>query len=892
MAAMALQDLLSLSGHCVVLMPSDASARQCRDRIARLRGSHDQAFIETVTVVPVDQWLAELWDATFPSKQVLRPIQLLALARDIIESSDFYPENCLNSMAITRQFVDAFQLHAEYQLSDDEDYYRFSTEYQAFYRWRQQMQQQLDTQSALSGQQLPAHLGELLDESGLDLPDHLVLNEGLDLSPAAQAFIHRCAEKTSVSTLAEIFTAELPPRFSAAQQIEQECQAVAAWLREKFAPDAKPEKPLQDSLFAILVPDVKRYRGVLNSVLQRQFYADGLFPNAEKEAREPWLFESSETLLSYPLIMSAWDLISLSSRALPLEQLSRILRSRFVRGWPESRSIRASLDIRWREYLSPETTLRNAISLARRMDADEPSVSDFLHDLAAMLNVMPGRQLPSAWVRFFDQLLLTAGWPNASDDDVVVQQCRRGFSQAMDVFRALDRQLGDIKHDTALAWLQHILSTKRFSVSRDWPCPVRIMEYDDARGLSFDAVWIMGLDDNALPRRVEPSAFLPLELQQQAKYPDSDPGLCLQRDQRLLDSLLRSGPEVHLSHCRENEVGSPLGPCTLLAGYDEDETWLAENQFVARGDMALPAIDTVRAIKPEQRATVRGGTGLFKEYASSPFFAFLKYRLNLREFPVPAEGLDHRVQGILIHDTMQHVWEALKTKVALDACSELQLEALVRASCERALENPELSALRFGESLLSIEKERVITLVCAWMNKNERRRLQDFKVLSTEQLTESELMGIPLRIRMDRIDQIGDKRLVIDYKTGTIDGRSLSVDNLTEPQLPIYVLAQNNAVQQLDGVMLAQLKSPDDLKIHMRSNWANSVLAKKPHASDVDTAEKWQAELEAWSRALQEMAEGILAGNIEHDFSQNHSRGFSAFLLPLLRDLSIEEDAQ
>ncbi|MBW2941144.1 PD-(D/E)XK nuclease family protein [Zhongshania sp. CAU 1632] len=892
MAAMALQDLLSLSGHCVVLMPSDASARQCRDRIARLRGSHDQAFIETVTVVPVDQWLAELWDATFPSKQVLRPIQLLALARDIIESSDFYPENCLNSMAITRQFVDAFQLHAEYLLSDDEDYYRFSTEYQAFYRWRQEMQQQLDRQSALSGQQLPAHLGELLDESGLDLPDHLVLNEGLDLSPAVQAFLHRCAEKTSVSTLAEMFSSALLPRFSAAQQIEQECQAVAAWLRGKFAPEAGPEKSLQDSLFAIVVPDMKRYRGVLNSVLQRQFYVDGLFPNVEKEAREPWLFESSETLLSYPLIMSAWDLISLSSRALPLEQLSRILRSRFVRGWPESRSIRASLDIRWREYLSPETTLRNALGLAHSMEADEPSVSDFLHDLAAMLNVMPGRQLPSAWVRFFDQLLLTAGWPNASDDDVVVQQCRRGFSQAMDVFRALDRQLGDIKHDTALAWLQHILSTKRFSVSRDWPCPVRIMEYDDALGLSFDAVWIMGLDDHALPRRVEPSAFLPLELQQQAKYPDSDPSLCLQRDQRLLDSLLRSGPEVHLSHCRENEVGSPLGPCTLLADYDEDEAWFAENQFVARGDIALPASDAVRAIKSEQRATVRGGTGLFKEYASSPFFAFLKYRLNLREFPVPAEGLDHRVQGILIHDTMQHVWETLKTKAALDACSELQLEALVRTSCERALENPELSALRFGESLLSIEKERVITLVCAWMNKNERRRLQDFTVLSTEQLTESELMGIPLRIRMDRIDQIGDKRLVIDYKTGTIDGRSLSVDNLTEPQLPIYVLAQNNTAQQLDGVMLAQLKSPDDLKIHMRSNWANSVVAKKSRDEDVDTAEKWQAEIEAWSSALQEMAEGILAGNIEHDFSQNHSRGFSAFLLPLLRDLSIEEDAQ
>jgi ATP-dependent helicase/nuclease subunit B len=178
------------------------------------------------------------------------------------------------------------------------------------------------------------------------------------------------------------------------------------------------------------------------------------------------------------------------------------------------------------------------------------------------------------------------------------------------------------------------------------------------------------------------------------------------------------------------------------------------------------------------------------------------------------------------------------------------------------------------------------------MDRNERPRIEDFDVLSTEQLVESELMGIPLRIRMDRVDKIGDKRLVIDYKTGTIDGRSLSVDNLTEPQLPIYVLAQKEGLGKLDGVMLAQLKSPDDLKIHMRSNWASSVVAKKPHSNDVDSPEKWQAELEAWSTALQDMAVGILAGNIEHDFSQNHRRGFNTFLLPLLRDLSIEEDAQ
>ena len=892
MAVMELKELLSFAGHSIILMPSDASARQCRDRIARLRGSHDQAFIETVTVMPVDQWLAELWDATFPAKQVLRPIQLLALAREIIENSEFFPDNCLNSMAITRQFVDAFQLHAQYQLSSDQDYYRFSTEYQAFYHWRQALQEKLDVQSALSAQQLPAQLCDLLEQSALDLPDQLVLSEGLELSPAAQRFIERCADKIAISTLAEDRPSKSVPILCSAPQIQQECEAVAAWLSETFSAEAKAEAAFEHSLFAILVPDMNRYRGVLNNVLQRQFYPNDLFPTQNQEVREPWLFDASETLMSYPLIKAAWDIISLNTRPLPLEQLSRILRSRFVRGWPEARSVRANLDLRWRDRLGPETNLRNALSLAKKIELEDPSVSDFLHELEAMVKAAPATQLPSSWVRFFDQLLLSSAWPNASDDDEIVQQCRRGFSQAMDVFRALDRQLGDISHDTALSWLQHILSTKRFSVSRNWACPVRIMEYDDAIGLQFDAVWIMGLDDSALPRRVEPSAFLPLELQQKSKYAESDPGMCLQRDQKLLSGLLQSAPQLRVSYCRENETGSPLGLCNLLAEYVEENVPVPTERFAAQGVISMPSVDEVRPVDPSQRNGVRGGTGLFKEYASSPFFAFLKYRLNLREFPVAAEGLDHRVQGILIHDTMQYVWETLQNKAALDACSALQLEAVVRKSCERALENPELSVARFGESLLNIEKERVITLVCAWMEKNERARLQDFEVVATEQLVESELMGIPLKIRMDRIDKIGEKRLVIDYKTGTIDGRSLSVDNLTEPQLPIYVLAQKDDAQQLDGVMLAQLKSPDDLKIHMRSNWANSVLAKKPHGNDVDNPEKWQAELEAWSNTLQDMAAGILAGNIEHDFSQNHSRGFSAFLLPLLRDLSVEEDAQ
>ena len=887
-----LAELLTFNGRSVVLMPSDASARQCRERIAQLRGSHDQAFIETITVMPLDQWFAELWDASFPAKQVLRPIQLLALARDIIESSDYFPDNCLNSMAIARQFVDAFQLHAQYRLSSDREYYLFSQEYQAFHHWQQALQAKLDEQQALSAQQLPGALLPMLAEGSLDLPDQLILSTELSLSPAPRHFIEQCAEVLSIKKLTiDGFSAT--PLFQSAAQLEQECEALTAWLGGYLSAEGEHA----NKLLAVLVPDINQYQPVLQAVLQRQLYPSGLFPAADTQTREPWLFDGSETLLSYPLIKSAWDLISLASKALPLEQFSRVLRSRFVRGWPAARSLRAQLDLRWRDRLGPETTLKSALALAKKIEQDEPQVSDFLHDLAAMLKTMPSAQLPSEWVRFFDQLLLSAGWPNADDDDSVVEQCRRGFSQAMDVFRALDRQLGSVSHDRALSWLQHILSTKRFSVSRDWACPVRIMQYDDALGLRFDAVWIMGLDDGALPRRVEPSPFLPLELQQRAGLEDSDPSLCLQRDRALLNSLLASAPLVKISHSRESEVGSPQGPCSLLPQWQDDEQREIGNRYQASGQVLTPASDDVRAIDPAQRDSIRGGTGLFKEYASSPFFAFLKYRLNLREFPQPAEGLDHRVQGILVHDTMQHVWERLKNKAALDALNNVQLEAAVRSCCEQALAGPECSVARFGESLLNIEKERVIRLVCSWLEEKEKQRLQDFEVIAVEQLIETKLAGIPLRLRMDRIDNVGGKHLVIDYKTGSINGRSLNVDSLTEPQLPIYALVQSGDEAKdslhIDGVMLAQLKSPEDLAIHMRSNWANSVIAKRPDKdNDVDSPDKWQAELDAWSTALQGMAEGILAGNIQHDYSQNYGRSFSQFLLPLLRDTVEQEDAE
>lgn len=898
-----LEQLLSLSGNSVLLAVSDASARQWRDKLAELRRQQGAAFVETVAVMPVDQWLAGLWDSSFPDRQVLRPVQLLALARQLIESSELFPRQCLNPLAICRQFVDAFQLFHSYQLSDSREHYLFSTEYQAFYRWQQRLQQRLDEQQALASSQLPAALRGLLDENprALDLPRQLIICEGLELLPAQAAFIQACRQHTelhglqgAVKTRPELLLAQFAKR-------RDECRAVAAALATRL----QASDPAAPPRLAVVCADPQAYRGTLTEALRQQLYPASLLPlqqqDREQPLCEPWLFEGVEKLLGFPLISAAWDLISLSAKSASLEQLSRVLRSRFISGWPQWRSERARLDLHWREQLSAQTSLGQALTAAKTFNKLESPelVADILAPMAqlqAYLQSLPTAQLPSAWVRSFDQLLILLGWPNAELDDAVVVQCRRGFSQAMDVFRAMDRQLGAISHTEAISWLQHILGTKRFSISRNWVSPILIMGIDEALGREFDALFLLGCDDASLPRLSDPSPFLPLSLQQRAGLPGSSPGQQLQSEAATLARLLATAPEVYLSYCGESDegVGQQLSSL-LLPCAEQFRQWpepaSTSSPCLINGKLKTAEQEQVAAVSESERQRLRGGSGLFKEYALSPFFAFAKYRLGLKEFPQPLEGLDHRLQGIVVHNSLQYFWEKTRDKRGLDSLGEQALAERVLACVEQAFKDREVAAWRFPLALIEIERQRVAGLVSSWLIEKEKPRLDHFTVLAVEQARRAELLGIKLNLRLDRIDQVetadGPKRLVIDYKTGSVDGKSLNSDQLSEPQLPIYALVEGES-NPVDGIMLAQLKV-GDLKLHMRSNWANSVIAKRAGSNDVASREAWQNELQAWSTALTDMAGGILSGDIRHDASRDHRRGFSAYLLPLLRGEDLEE---
>src|SRR5690606_10089389 len=102
----------------------------------------------------------------------------------------------------------------------------------------------------------------------------------------------------------------------------------------------------------------------------------------------------------------------------------------------------------------------------------------------------------------------------------------------------------------------------------------------EATGMSFDALWIAGLDDQALPAAPHPNPFLPLSLQREHGMPQSSARREQEFARQLFDGLLCSAPDVICSFAeRDGDAerrasplveslppAEPVEPLTGLAG--------------------------------------------------------------------------------------------------------------------------------------------------------------------------------------------------------------------------------------------------------------------------------------------------------------------------------------
>jgi exodeoxyribonuclease-5 len=154
--------------------------------------------------------------------------------------------------------------------------------------------------------------------------------------------------------------------------------------------------------------------------------------------------------------------------------------------------------------------------------------------------------------------------------------------------------------------------------------------------------------------------------------------------------------------------------------------------------------------------------------------------------PAPTFGLDARVRGSLLHSALEEFWRG-RGLADLQQMDEAARGAEIRRVVAHALmEHDRRAAEPLPPRLRQLEDERLQALLAIWLEVEARRA--PFRVLACEEHHELDIEGLPVRVVIDRIDQLVDGRLVvIDYKSGRNDSVASWADaRIKEPQLPIY----------------------------------------------------------------------------------------------------------
>lgn len=677
--------------------------------------------------------------------------------------------------------------------------------------------------------------------------------------------------------------------------LSAQARAAALWAKETLEADSKAH-------IAIVVANLGQCRGVVERELVRCFEAE-LYQSECERYTLPFNFSAGVPLSSCPIIYDALSLLALARKSWPQADVAQLLSSRFI-GFNES-------DQRLLQDLETKVAVSNLSQIDGQfiqVHADrcakelieveqlEPKLHGRLRKFFELLGLKTKR-LPSQWVDVMLGALDSVNWPGPqgldSHEFQQVEQFYELFAQLAD-FDSLTKPCS-LLH--ALGLLSKICESNHFQPQVP-ASPIQVLGALEAAGLEFSHSWLLGFDQQIWPPKAAPNPLLASEFQRREKMPHASSERELEFCQSLSDFYTVSSTEIWVSYNQVND-DTPAGPSPLfchLPGRD----FMPENQLTAieqcygQQRQLLAREFTQEQLAPPLGASeiqlVRGGSGLIKDQACCPFLAFAKYRLGVKMLEPISIGLSALEKGNLIHDTLAAVWQAIETSeklasLSVDECDEVILSALdqelARFNKARQLQMPVLHWRQ--------ERERIARLIKQWLKLELER--STFKVAEIEQEQQLELAGLPLNLRLDRLDLIESGGLVIDYKTGTTNTNNWLPSKLTEPQLPLYAIARQSAVRPITALAFAQINARE-IKLQGLSESPiaqDGLLSCEQKNRSIKGSlprfpESWPELISAWQEALESLSRDFQRGRCDVHFIDRLQREYAADLRCLTRD--------
>jgi probable DNA repair protein len=815
-----------------------------------------------IPVMPLESWLSRAWENAVSQQLVpatitldvlrSRELWLQVIAADRNANGDYsllqpgaaaeLAATARENLLLWRIDMSAGSQRGEFQLDDDCG---------AFLRW-------LDAYNAHMAKDGLAtrldNVAELSASSYQETASRIALIDFDDLPP-----LYRVVVESVAAEHQWVQTTQTPGTAGALAFADPaaELAGVAQWAARRY--NEKPE-----ATTGIILARMDTDRAPLEYLLRQEFGCLG-----ENYTSLPVNFSTGISLDLAPVVRDALRILGSSERDVPLSDVLGLLQSRFV-SHAEAASEGATQLIQnlFRAGQDPVDTGQLRYAALEVDDGDHKGLAlgECLKQLFEM-RLYRGSRTPSQWVEAFNQVLGLWGWPGPGPLDSLEYQQVQTWYETLEKFAAFDRICTEIKQGDALRILKQCCQSQ-VSQPKTEGNQVQVLGLLEGAGLVFDALWIVGLQGSQWPAPTRLNPFIPAAIQRRHDMPHASN----EREWKFASSLLQryrqASGQFIASYARQIDGVADL-PSPLLHDLEWDErsgtaelprAWLERWQL---RELEHLADDKGGEVDASELKQVRGGSAILADQANCPFRTFARRRLGAEPLDELRRGLSAADRGTILHNALYTLWGDLKDSQRLCELEQTSLQELIARAAQSAIEAvPAMLRQIVGVHCLKLEQQRLQTLLAQWLELEKQR--EPFKVVAREESLEIDLAGLPLRLRVDRVDEVATgQRLVIDYKSGKNSLGEWLGQRPTQPQLPLY----GTAVPAVAGVAFAEIRARE-----CRLQGIGTLEGVPGLKNDVSKAVKryspaqdWAALKAEWQMNLEQLARDFLAGDSEID---------------------------
>lgn len=616
---------------------------------------------------------------------------------------------------------------------------------------------------------------------------------------------------------------------------DAELRAAGAWARSALSSDPR-------SRIAIVVSDLEQDAGRTAHLIREGFVPGWQYGDGSQEGSINVSY--GRRLGEYPALRIALLLLRWTRQELRGGDVSILLRTPFL--GESTGGGRARLELELRKIPDRPWSPAGLLRALRGRD-ESADAADWLRKLTGLAETT--RQLraaasPSRWAEEFDSILGAFGWPGAAALDSPDFQLVNRWRELLNEFSRLAAVRPSLGPGDALAELTAMASDTIFQPETE-DAVLHVLGPLEAAGMQFDRLWVTGLTTEQWPPPGRPLALVSRALQRKYGMPDAEPPDTAAYAQRVLDRLARSARHCvfsHAMHQGDAELSASAFTDSLVTiGGPEDPGWHAA-PLAGPANLRTIADDPAPGIGDGESVT--GGAATIQKQITDPFSAFVHGRLGVSLLRPLVAGLSPILRGNLLHDAAFRLYrDQAATRHPVD-WQDGAPSGRIEQAVDLALRRYRRNADPVLDELLSMERDRLALLLHEIVRVDGQR--EAFEVAAVEANLDTQLAGLKLRLRVDRIDRYEDGSIaILDYKTGArrrfVDASGVPLD----VQLLVYAAAVDDRVAEL-GLY----------NVDRRMTGIDGA----GRASMGDDA--WHAWLEQWRSRISRAAEQLAQGDV------------------------------